>query len=360
MMKKFLLFTAALFTTIGISAQTITIDGDNSDWANIPMLTKPGDTLVVKIVVPQEGLTQPDGAAFSVMVSGNHEKILAGYPVIYTDGDRDGNSGSNPSFCPAMGRDYEMATWSSGSLFAANGNGSIREMTIMQKAFNIDTVPFDGTIDAWLTFEWGKLYIPTSPSDNGWKWGESKFHPLFVRPFAFKNLNNTHTPSEVYGRHQVLAPGSTINMAPSGDGATSYDTAVWASWAVELTISGVYDITANITSSNTASVDLKLVSTATNAVVASFASGDLSAGTEVAVGSWDLSKVPAGKYMLVFSNHVGWSAMKLNSLTLSTDDIPSGVESIDNKTKANKVISNGQILIQRDGKSYTLIGQQIR
>lgn len=359
-MKKFLLFTAALFTTIGISAQTITIDGDNSDWANIPMLTKPGDTLVVKIVVPQEGLTQPDGAAFSVMVSGNHEKILAGYPVIVTDADKDNTTGTKPSYCPAMGYDYEMATWSSGSLFAANGAGSIREMTIKQAAFSKEGLGFDGTINAWLTFNWGELYIPSSPSDNGWKWGEEKFHPLYVRPFAFKNLNNTHTPSEVYGRHQVLAPGNVINMAPSGDAISSHDTEMWASWAVELTISGVYDITANITSSNTASVDLKLVSTATNAVVASFASGDLSAGTEVAVGSWDLSKVPAGKYMLVFSNHVGWSAMKLNSLTLSTDDIPSGMESVDNTKKANKVIYDGKVYINRDGKIYNILGTIVK
>ena len=357
-MKKFFLF-AALLAAVSMNAQTITIDGDNADWANIPMITKPGDSIVVKIVVPQEGLTQPEGAAFSVMVSGKHEKILAGYPVIVTDADKDNATGTKPSYCPAMGYDYEMATWSSGSLYAQNEEGSIREMTIKQAAFSKENLGFDGTINAWLTFNWGELYIPSSPSNNGWKWGEDKFHPLFVRPFAFKNLNGTHLPAEVYGRHQVLAPGDVINMAPSGDGATSHDTAMWASWAVELTHPAVYTITADITSSNSASVDLALVSTATNAVVASFKSATLSAGEEVAVGNWDLSSVSAGKYMLRFSNHVGWSAMKLNSLKL-TGDIPSGIETIETGAKAMKVIRDGQVLIIRDGRTFNALGAEIK
>ena len=293
------------------------------------------------------------------MVSGNHAKILANYPTIYTDADKNGATGDNPWFCPALGVDYEMTNESTGSLYAANAEGSIREMTIKEAAFDVEGYDFDESIDAWLFFD-GTLSVPSSPSDNAWHWGEAKYHPLYVRPFAFKNLNNTHTPSEVYGRHPVLAPGNTINMAPSGDAVSGYDVDMWASWAVELTIAGVYAITANITSSNTASVDLKLVSTATNTVAASFVSGDLSEGNAVAVGNWDLSSVPTGKYMLLFSNHVGWSAMKLNSLTLTTNDVPSGLESVSNTTKAVKVIRDGQVLILRDGKTFSVIGEQLR
>ena len=152
-MKQFFSIVSALLFSGTMFAQTIAIDGANADWSTVPMLTEPGVGPVVKMVVPQDGLTLPEGTAYALMVEGDHEKILAGYPVIYTDADKSNTTGTAPWICPAMGYDYEMATWSTSSLFGQNETGSVREICIMQAAFS--GVAFDGTISAWLTFDWG-------------------------------------------------------------------------------------------------------------------------------------------------------------------------------------------------------------
>ena len=98
-MKKIFLFAAAMLAAFTMNAQTIEIDGDNADWADVPMLTEPGVSPVVKMIVPQTGATLPDGAAYCLMVAGEHEQILAGYPVIYTDADMSNATGTAPWIC---------------------------------------------------------------------------------------------------------------------------------------------------------------------------------------------------------------------------------------------------------------------
>ncbi|MBR4263548.1 MAG: hypothetical protein IKQ48_03115 [Paludibacteraceae bacterium] len=352
-MKKSLLFVAAMMAALTMNAQTIAIDGANADWAEVPMLTEPGVSPVVKMIVPQTGLTLPQGTAYCVMVAGEHEQILANYPVIYTDADNNNTTGTAPWFCPAMGYDYEMATWSDGSLSAASQTGNIREMAIMQSAFT--TLPFIGSFSAWLTFNWGQLYIPTDPGTQGYKWDESTYHPMYVKPYTFADLNGTHLASATYATHEALAPGDTLDMT------NGYANAIlmWASWAVELSKPSIYAISANISSTNTASVDLKLVNLATNEIVSAFTSGDLAGGTAVEVGEWDLSNVPAGKYMLKFSNHVEWSAMQLCSITLEAS-VPSTVNNVKTTTKAQKVIRDGQVYIVRDGKTFNALGTEMK
>ena len=358
-MKKSIFFAVALMISAAINAQTIAIDGANADWADVPILTEPGAPILLKMIVPQDGVTLPDGAAYCLMIAGDHEQIKAGYPVIYTDADKDASTGSNPWFCvAAMGYEYEMATWSDGSSCAENDNKDIREMAIMKKAFS--STAFSGSIYAWLTFDWGKLYVPNSPEPSGdnWKWDQTAYkRALNVAPYAYLPLNGTFTPANLYSGHPVLAPGDVMDMKVAG---SANDTLVWGAWAVELTAPCKYAIKANIASTNTASVDLQLVSVATNAVVASFRSGDLSEGAEVAVGEWDLTAVPAGKYMLKFSNHVAWSEMQLKSLTLTGDNIPAAVPSVITAGKSQKVIRNGQVLILRDGKTFNALGTEIK
>lgn len=359
-MKKTLLFAATMFAAVTMSAQTITIDGANSDWAGIPMLSEPGgeSATVLKIVVPQDGMTLPDGAAYCLMVTGDHEQILAGYPVIYTDADNDNTTGTKPWFLSTMGYDYEMATWSTSSSYAASETGNIREMCIMKAAFS--SVPFSGSFGAWLTFNWGALYVPNSPEPSGdnWKWDQSAYHHLTVAPYTFADLNGKFEAAKAYSTHQVLAPGASFNMKVAG---SANDTLLWASWTVELKTAGKYTVSADVTSSNSASVDLDLVDMATNAIVASFRSEDKWAPAGSAeYGEWDLSSVPAGKYMLKFSNHVAWSEMVLSSITLTGQGVISGIESTSSSAKAVKVIRNGQVLFIRDGRTFNALGSEVR
>lgn len=356
-MKKFFFFAAAMMAAITINAQTIAIDGANSDWADVPMLTEPGAPIILKILVPQEGATLPDGAAYCLMVAGEHEQILAGYPVIYTDADNSNATGTTPWFVPTMGYDYEMATWSDGSLFAASETGNIREMCIMQSAFSGNN--WVGSFGAYLTFAWGQLYVPNSPEPSGddWKWSETAYHHLYVAPYSFADLNGSFAAADAYSTHQVLAPGTALNMEVAG---SANDTLLWASWPVELTTAGEYAVSANITSENGSSVDLALVSCASNQVVASFRSEEQWAPAgETALGNWDLSAVPAGKYMLKFSNHIAWSKMLLHSITLTASGA-SGINQAASAAKAVKEIRNGQVVILRGDKVFNTLGAEMK
>lgn len=358
-MKKSLLLLAAFFAAMTINAQTITIDGANDDWADVPMLTEPGAPIILKMVVPQTDMTLPNGAAFCMMVAGEHEQILAGYPVIYVEADGDLTTGNDIWFVPTMKVDYEMATWSDGSTYGASETGNIREMCIKQSAFS--NLPFIGSFGAYLTFAWGQLYVPNSPEPSGdnWKWSQDAYHHLNIAPYTYANLNGTFAAIDAYSTHQVLAPGAALNMKVAG---SANDTLLWASWAVELTNPAVYTVSANVNSTNTASVDLALVSCATNEVVASLRSEDTWAPAgEIALGTWDLSAVPAGKYMLKFSNHVAWSEMLLNSITLTAPEGPgSAIDQVSASAKATKVIRDGQMMIIRDGKTFNAIGAEIK
>ena len=307
------------------SEGTITIDGDNTDWAEVPMLTEPGAAgPVVKMIIPQVGLgeTLQEDAAFAIMVEGDHEQILAGYPVIYVDADMSTATGGAAWYCPIFGKDYELATWSEGTWFETNATGSVREMCLTKAAF--DGVPFTGSLAAWLTFNWGSLNIPAMPTEDGWMWSETKYHPFYVRPFSYAKLDSTHTAGDAYSTHRALLPGESLQLSENGN-----DTPLWVSWTVELKESATYNVSIDVTATNMTSIDLWLVDPATNEVVAEFVGEDIEAPAGVtAYGTWDLSTVPAGKYMLKAKNHVQWANLVFHSVSFEiagggTTDEPS-------------------------------------
>ena len=350
-MKQIFSIVSALVLSGTMFAQTIAIDGANTDWSTVPMLTEPGVSPVVKMVVPQAGLTLPEGAAFCVMTEGDHEKMLAAYPALYIDADK-GGEGTSQWFCPLFYQDYELTQWTEGTLLGANTTGSVREMAIMQAAFN--PVSFKGSIWAFVGFDWGNYMIPATPTMDAWKWDETQYHPFDVKPFAYANLAGTHTAASAYSTHRALLPGATLQMSTL---STPNDTEFWASWTVELKKTATYTVSANVTATNTTSLDLYLVDVATNKVVATFTGEEVWAPTGATTyGEWDLSKVPAGKYMLKAKNHVQYSDMALTSITLTEKGVGSAVEDVVVNTKATKVIKNGQMMIIRDNVQYNVLG----
>ena len=356
-MKKLFFLTAALVAACTMNAQTISIDGDNADWAEVPMLSDPGTMPVYKAIVPQEGLTLPDDAALCVMVQRTEEQkaIYPGAPVSYVDADRDATTtaAGEAWYCPSFGPDYEMGAWD-GNDGASSEDETIDEVVIVKSKFDAG-IPFDGSCHMWMLFNWSK-YLPNSPEENNWNWAETSYHPVIVKPYTFADLNGTLAAADVYSTHSALTPGESLDMMVAG---SAVDVQLWASWAVTLSEPAIYTIKADITSTNAASVDLQLVNMATNAVVASFASEALEAGQDVTAGVWNLSAVPAGKYMLRFSNHVEFSAMKLNSLTFATNDSHSVVNTAA-EAKVTKLIRNGQVVIMRNDKCFNALGAEMK
>jgi hypothetical protein len=247
-----------------------------------------------------------------------------------------------------------MATWSTGSLFAPYPDASnVREMCIMQDAF--DGIKFTGSVWATLDFAWGKLYLPTDPVTDAWKWDGTQYHPFDVKPYTYANLTGTHTAAATYSTHRALLPGETLQLSKN-----EHDTAFWASWAVELKEPTVYNVSINANGTNTTSVDLWLVDVATNEVVAERAGEDIWAPEgETTYGTWDLTAVPAGKYMLKLKNHVQWSDVVFNSVTFSKVST-TALENTQVTTTSKKVVENGQIYIIRGNERFNVLGTSVR
>lgn len=356
-MKKIFSFVSAILLAGTMCAQTITIDGDNADWAEVPMLTEPGVGPVVKMIVPQEGATLPEGAAFALMVEGEEDYVKAGYPKLYVDADKNNatNLWGGSWYCPTMGEDYELATWSTGSLFAENEGGTIHEMCIMQEAYEKPEFGFDGTLWGVLNYP-GDIYIPAATK---YEWKEF-YRPFIVKPtqYAYAELNGSHTATDVYATHSALAMEESLNMGVTG---ASYDTAFWAGWTVKLTQPAIYNVSANITASNQASMDLYLVNVISNEIVATFIGEDIESPTgATAYGTWDLSEVPAGKYILKMKNHVPWSSVVFHSVTLSVEGQTTSLENTLVETTSKKVVENGQIYIIRGNERYNVLGTSVR
>lgn len=354
-MKKFFSFVSAILVAGTMCAQTITIDGDNTDWAEVPMVSEPGVAPLAKMLVPQTGITLPENAAFVIMTEGEHELMLADYPVLYVDADKSTTTGGSAWYCPTFGSDYEFTQWVEGVTFAANTTGSVREMCVAKSAFS--SVPFTGSLYAFIGFKWGEYMIPTHPVTDSWNWDAADYHPFEVTTYNYVALDGTHTGLTTFATHSALTPSEVLLLSQSDN---INDVQLWASWAVELQNPTVYDVTVDMKSDTIASADLYLVEVATNQVVATFVGTDIEkpAG-ETAYGTWDLSAVPAGKYMLKLKNHVAESNIEFSSVKLLVTPT-TALENTTIETTSKKVIENGQIYIIRGNERFNVLGTSVR
>lgn len=360
-MKKFFFF-ASLLIAGTMMAQTVVLDGDNSEWAEVPMVTEPGGSEILKYLVPQDGVNVGADNAFAVMLQ-TTQTINGNDPTtIYVDADKSAATGiQGPWFLLGMYRDYEFGINDNGDGITGAKRvtkGNIIEITMPKSGF--ENVPFTGSFWAQFSYNWGKFYVPNSPEPAGdnWKWDQKFYNPTDVRPFSYSRMPGKHAFADTWSRHQCVAPGEVMDVNVSGG---SQDTAFWCAWTVQIYAGVKYVVSADIEADNNASVDLYLVDVPTNKVVATFTSSDYwQPSGETALGDWDLSAVPAGKYLLKLKNHVPWSHMKLKSVTLTGDEPYSAIDDVKNTTSSRKIVRDGQVLIQRDGVYYNLLGSQVK
>ena len=359
-MKQLFSFVSAILVAGTMCAQAITIDGDNTDWAEVPMLTEPGVEPIAKMIVPQKGVTLPEDAAFALMVQGDHELMKAYAPVIYVDADKDKTTGTPSWWCLDMGYDYEMTIWMDGlSTHITNESGTLHEMSVQKSAFT--GIPYNGSLWAVIGFNWGAYNIPADPITDGYKWNENLYHPFHIAPhnaYVFIDMERTNKVANAFSTHQALKPAETLQLSTD---ATGNDTAYWVSWAVELKNPANYYVSVDFTATNTTSADLYLVDPATNTIVSTFVGEDIWAPQgETAYGTWDLSTVPAGKYMLKLKNHVQWSNVSFKSVTFSTEKPSTALENTLVETTSKKVVENGQIYVIRGNERYNVLGTSVR
>lgn len=321
-MRKVLSLFGALLFAGAMMAQTITVDGNNSEWASIPMVTEPGATTVLKYAVPQDGVNLGDGNAIAVMLQTDKTVEADKTVTVYVDADMLNTTGQQgPWFVKTMYRNYELGIKDNGDGITGAKRKTVGGVIEATFPANAMTDPKPGTTFwAMFSYDWGAFYVPNQPADDSWHWSETKYQPTVVKPFAYTALAGTHKFVDAYARHQCLPAGDTLTFDISG---ASYDTALWASWPVEIAKGAKYTVKADIYSSNSTSCDLYLVEVATNTLVSKLESSKISSPNgEVDLAEWDLSAVAAGKYMLMVKNHVAWSHGKLVSVTFT--EVPSG------------------------------------
>ncbi|MCQ2341925.1 MAG: hypothetical protein MJZ75_00325 [Paludibacteraceae bacterium] len=358
-MKKFFFFASAMVAALTMNAQTITIDGNNSDWANIPMVTEPGTYPVLKFTV-----NAGSGNAFAAMLEQETDNVVEDAPVFYVDADKSAETYIDEKIwtIASMGQDYEMASWTG----TAAVSGKVYELVVPTSSFT--SIPFSGSCNVQMTYNWGAYYLPSAPDatlqdpldPDSWCWSENQHHPFEVGPAdaVFTNLNGTHNAADAKFTHKALACGSELNFNLTGG---SQDTAFWAAWPVELTAPGTYTITmaGTFTETNTG-FSFDLVDVATNAVVASIANnypyGTWSPASGFQHSQWDLSAVPAGKYMLKMKNFCAWATSKVTSVTLINPNMPTGFDRAETEIAPAKMIRNGRFMIKNGDKYIHALG----
>lgn len=351
-MKKLFFFASAMVAALAMNAQTIVIDGNNSEWANVPMLTEPGAYPVLKAVVAQDGVTLSTGAMFNYMV-----EQADNWSADYTGGSK----GCNIYVENAGGTDFknwgvfyytdQPNTWDNASSFS----GKVLEGSIQTANLTVPkTAPFGFVYAA----DWGgDGLIPNTPDNLGWKWDQSKYHALTAKEYAYSNLNGTHAVADAY-RFQFLGTGAEADFNISGG---AQDTAAWLSWPVEVTTPGTYTITVDgtFTETNTG-FKFFLVDVATNVVVDTISNnppfGQWAPASGFEHSKWDLSKVAAGKYMLKMKSFCPWSTVKVTAVKFDNPDVPSATERINAAAMPAKMIRNGRFMIKSGDKYVNALG----
>ena len=191
-----------------------------------------------------------------------------------------------------------------------------------------------------------------------------------VRPGSSEGGQVDPDPQPQEGAIQLPATLNKANVTAYSDDMTWYNTDYfdfgpddnpnldrWAEWTVYLKYPKAYDITAIGSYPNGHQWEITLVNTSYSFTFpASWAKGE----AVVENGTWDLSAVPAGTYTLRIQNATEWGQPKMKSITLFAD-VPTGIESIQpSAISVQKIIRDGQIFILRDGKVYTVTGQEVK
>ncbi|MCQ2347631.1 MAG: hypothetical protein MJZ65_00395 [Paludibacteraceae bacterium] len=352
-MKKIFFFASAMVAALAMNAQTIVIDGNNSEWANVPMMTEPGEYPVLKSVVAQQGVTLVDGTMFNYMVEQKDN-----WSADYTGGSKGCNiyvenaGGTNFKDWNVFYYTDEPNTWDNASSFS----GKVLEGSIKTANLTVSkTAPFGFVFAA----DWGNGgLIPNTPDNLGWKWDQKYYHALTAKPYSYVNLNGTLAVADAYARFQFLTPGAVADFDICKSSAN--DTAAWVAWPVELVTPGTYTITINgdFTETNTG-IRFFLVDVATNAVVATIDNGEWGTWAPASGfehSKWDLSKVPAGKYMLKMKSYIAWSTIKVSSVTLYNPEAPTGFNPAATVAAPAKMIKNGRFMINNNGKYINAMG----
>ena len=112
MKKLFLLGLLIVSTFIWATPPTITIDGDKSDWAEVPMLSEPGAWPMLKVLPAADAELGTNALVYMMENKEDFDPTWVQYPKAYIDKDYDGSTHTIDAYWAfdAMGLEYSATT----------------------------------------------------------------------------------------------------------------------------------------------------------------------------------------------------------------------------------------------------------
>lgn len=346
-MRKLFLLIPALILSMMMNATkpTITVDGDKSDWADVPMLSEPGTWPMLKVIPAADAEIGTNALVYMMENTEDFDPTWGQYPTAFID--KDYSSETHPVSCwqyTSMGVDYKATT---GATVSDKWVSFPKAMSSDNKVFEIG-FPATYITDLESKFGFAMYYNSGAwycPLYEGAAIDPSNGFLYKTRAFTTVAGTTNLTTANVYAHQSMGEIGEYVDFGLRDNGN---DTARWAAFPIDLTQPAVYSVTANVTSTNDWKFEFWVVDVKTNAIVAHIdapSGGRTSSETSYTFGKLDLSAVPAGKYMLKVKNRTRFSTVKLNSIDLTyaggaTKDIPATLVPTDAILSARAWVDN--------------------
>ena len=320
MRKLFLLGLLIFSTFIWATPPTITIDGDKSDWAEVPMLSEPGAWPMLKVLPAADAELGTNALVYMMENTVDFDPTWSQYPKAFIDKDYDGATSTITSYWAfdAMGLEYSATT---GAQIGDDWVSFPAAVSSDNKVFEIGfPATFITDLDSKFSFAMyynsGAWFCPdrSEPAVNAF----SPANGFLYKTRSFTTVAGTTnlTTANVFAHPSMGEIGAYVDFGLRDNG---YDTIRWAAFPIELTKQGVYKVKTNVSSTLGWKFEFWLVDVETNAVVAHIDAPEnnvSSSKTSYTFGSLDLTSLPTGKYMLKVKNRTPYSTVKLNSVEL--------------------------------------------
>ncbi len=332
-MKKLFFLIPALLLSILATATgpTITIDGNKSDWAEVPMLSEPGTWPMLKVIPAADAELGTNALAYMMENTTDFDNTWAQYPTAFIDADYSKSTNTISEYWgfSAMGIEYTATTGvSSGGSWISFPKAISADNKVIEIGFPATYITTLGSKFSFaMHYNSGAWFCPdrSSPAVNSFSPANGFLYK--TRSYTTVAGTTTLTTTNVFAHPSMGEVGEYVDF---GLRDNRYDTLRWAAFPINLTNPAIYDVTTNVTSTNGWKFEFWLVDVASNTIVAHIPapeSSRSSSETSYTFGTLDLRNVPAGKYMLKVMNMTAFSKVKLNSITLTYEcgnsvDIP--------------------------------------
>lgn len=383
-MKKTILLFVSIFMVVTMKAQTITVDGNMDDWAEVPVLSEPGVFPYVKMHVANDFIFYNAGLESGTAGFSNDSWYLVD---IYFDTDNNATTGYKQWVYAASGMDYLQEGPEFRNHTGTDGGWGWNVLANTTRNCSADGNKMEGSIDKtlfthatlgdvfhaapryYINNAGGELYF--QPID--WNFGDGirKGYAIKPRTIVSEDAQNKIELTSSNAYFMPFMKDTNIDDYldfESGESSTD-NPKHWASWAIDLKNPSTFSVSMTH-QGGSGKVVFYLIDMASNAVVFETTTdiwyAEHTTFTEhAALTTLDFSAIPAGKYMLKIKNPTDWSVnLKVQKLVLTnTNPTPPTSQTLVNQNNVRVWNELGELMINsdeiRDITIYSLTGASV-